>query len=151
MRQELLEYMRENEISKELIFRGSAIDQMCFIRDTLCRSLLCNTTCWVVSTHNSKSIQLPVYEFEFNGVTVTMRENFYGWVVSLSSSKPVTIDKDLIYYDNDEEIEGIHPCYCEGFEEDWAYSSYTDCCHECTFRVDDNYRLWTLMYLLDKI
>lgn len=151
MKQEILEYMRTNEINKDLIFRDSALSQMRFVRDEVCRYLLNKTPCYVVSTHYSKSIQLPVYEFDFNGITVTMRENFYGWVVSLNSTKPITFDKDLIYYDIKEDIEGIYPCYCEGFDEKWVYPAYLEGCHQCTFRVFDKYRLWTLIYLLNKI
>lgn len=146
MKIELLEYMRSTEIDDTLRYKIAAEEQMIFVRDTICFGLL-KTDCFVISTHRSKSIELPVYEINFNGITAIVRENFYGWVVSLKSKNPILLDNELIQKD---ECDTVHPCYCEGFYKEWCYPTYKDGCTECTFRVSSDYKMWTLFYMLNK-
>lgn len=143
----LLEWMRtENQIGDEMLWKNAAIKQMVFVRDELCTYFL-HVPVFVVSTHMSKSIVLPVYRFELdNGIVATMRENFYGWVVSLKSPFPITLPEDIAISNGD-----ISPCYCEGFKEDWVYPYYTKDCRLTTFRVSTNYKLFTLFYMLNKL
>ena len=73
----LLQWMRSSEIDDSMCWKNAAERQMCFVRDVLCTDLL-KVPVFVVSTHTSKSILLPVYRFRLqNGIIVTARENFY--------------------------------------------------------------------------
>ena len=56
----LLHWMRKQEIDDKMIYKNAAIKQECFLRDQICMRLL-HTHAFVVSTHMSKSIILPVY------------------------------------------------------------------------------------------
>lgn len=150
----LLEFMRENELDDNLIWKKAAEKQMIFVRDKIGRHLS-KSPIFVVSTHYSKSCELPVYAFKLsNGIEFIMRENFYGWVVSIRS--PFTIDKLPDFCTGDtlcsENPEGdIHKCYCEGFSESWVYKYKKENFNYSTFRVYEDYDLYTLVYLLNKL
>lgn len=149
MNQLLLEYMRTHEISDEMIWKRSAIDQMVFVRDTLCDYLL-RVPVFVVSTHRSKSIELPVYYFEMrNGIRAIMRENFHGWIVTLITPHPVTLEEFCHGY-GAYPYEDIPKCYAEGFKDSWLHPYVKEGARRTTFDVDGNYKLYTLFYLLDK-
>ena len=145
----LLEWMCSTpEIDDKMLWKKAALNQMVFVRDELCTYFL-HVPVFVVSTHRSKSITLPVYKFELdNGIVAIMRENFYGWVVSLKSPFPITLPEDIVRSDGGDDISS---CYCEGFSEDWCYPFYTKDCRMSTFRVSDNYKLFTLFYILNKL
>lgn len=151
MNQLLLEYMRTHEIPNNMVYKQSAIDQMIFVRDTLCGHLL-RVPVFVVSTHRSKSIQLPVYYFEMrNGIRALMRENFYGWVVSLITPFSVTIE-DFCYGDGAyPHNKDIASCFAEGFKSSWVFPYIKENTRNTTFKVDGNYKLYTLFYLLNRI
>lgn len=146
----LLQWQRNWEIDDKMLWKKSAEKQTCFVRDNLCRGLL-HTPVFVVSTHTSKSIRLPVYRFRMhNGILVTARENFYGWVVSIKSPFPVNLPDDLVHGDGANNNEDISSCYCEGFKEDWVYPYGIENVRLSTFRVEGDYRLYALMCELNK-
>lgn len=139
----LLQWMRSWEIPETRIYRKAAENQACFVRDKLCQDLL-HVPVFVVSTHTSKSIKLPVYRFRMqNGIIVTMRENFYGWVVSLKSPFEINLPEDIVHGDGGGNGD-VTSCYCEGFKEDWVYPYATEKVRLTTFRVDDDYSLFAL-------
>ena len=155
----LLEFMRDYKLSDSLLFKDAAIHQMIFVRDTIGR--LVKSPIFVVSTHTSKSCLLPVYGFMMpNGMKVIMRENFYGWVVSMwvdDNMNVFTIDSNIAYGETTyTEKDGkttytgrdgdIHSVYCEGFDEEWVYPYNPVCTKKVTFRVESNYDLYTLLY-----
>ena len=145
----LLQWMRKQEIKDTMRWKDAAISQKVFVRDTLCGDLL-HTPVFVVSTHTSKSIKLPVYRFRIhNGIIVTARDNFSGWVVSIKSPFAVNLPKDLVSGWG-RNYEDMKPCYCEGFKEDWVYPCVTENVRLSTFCVDSNYALWTLMRELNQ-
>ena len=145
----LLQWMRKQEIDDKMLWKKSAVSQEIFVRDDLCTYLL-HVPVFVVSTHCSKSIELPVYRFMLhNGIVVTARENFYGWVVSVKSPFPISLSDDLVRGD-DQNNGDVADCLCEGFNSDWVYPYGTKDVRLSTFRVSGNYQLWALMRELDK-
>ena len=135
----LLQWMRSWEIPETMHYLKAAEHQACFVRDELCRDLL-HVPVFVISTHHSKSIKLPVYRFRMqNGIIVTMRDNFYGWVVSIKCPWEVNLPEDIVHGDAGKDV----TC-CEGFSDDWVYPYSTERVRLTTFRVDDEYRLFAL-------
>ncbi len=135
----LLQWMRSWEIPETMHYLKAAEHQACFVRDELCRDLL-HVPVFVISTHHSKSIKLPVYRFRMqNGIIVTMRDNFYGWVVSFKCPWEVNLPEDIVHGDAGKDV----TC-CEGFSDDWVYPYSTERVRLTTFRVDDEYRLFAL-------
>lgn len=143
--------MRTHEIDESKVWKQDAISQMCFVRDTLCNYLL-RVPVFVVSTHRSKSIDLPVYYFEMrNGIRAIMRENFHGWVVTLLLPFPVTLEDFCHGHGGEPFIEDIRPCYAEGFRPSWVHPYVKENARRTTFTVDGDYKLYTLFYLLNKL
>lgn len=139
----LLQWMRSSKIADSMLWKDAAESQMCFVRDVLCTNLL-KVPVFVVSTHTSKSILLPVYRFRLqNGIIVTARENFYGWVVSIKSPFVINLPEDLVHGDG--ENGDVTYSFCEGFKDDWVYPYGIKDVRLSTFRVESNYMLWALM------
>lgn len=88
---------------------------------------------WVASEHTSKSMVLPVihYSDTVNGLYIWMRNNFYDWKVSVSSTRQVP---DVFYrlFNREDDINGV---YCEGFHESWVFGSYAANPHEFTVEL----------------
>ena len=144
----LLEYMRAYKSDDNKYYQAAAFHQMVFVRDDLSNHLL-NTPVFVVGHHYSKSVELPVYAMRLlNGIMVVMRENFHGWVVSIMSPNKIHIPDDLVHGDHGNG--DIPLLYCEGFLPEWVYKYKTEDFTETTVRVNDDFRLYTLLYLLDK-
>ena len=83
---DLQEYIQESDegIDESLLYKTAALDQMVFVRDMI--TTLFQTDCWIETTHTSKSIQLPVYSFSYNGQRFQIRGNFYDWCVSVDTN-----------------------------------------------------------------
>ena len=147
----LLEFMRDFEYNDNLFWKKKAEEQLIFVRDTI--GTLVKSPIFIVSTHYSKSCLLPVYGFMLpNGIRVIMRENFYGWVVSMwvdNECASFSIDEGLVHGDRDEN-EGyngdIKECYCEGFKSEWVFPFQTKDIKATTFRVDGDFELYALLY-----
>lgn len=148
----LLEFMRENDLDDKLLWKKAADRQMIFVRDDIGEHLT-KSPIFVVSTHMSKSCLLPVYAFRLtNGIEFIMRENFYGWVVSIRS--PFTIEKLPNFCHGDKNEDGtndIHEVYCEGFNKSWVYTFKNENFNYSTFRVHSDYDLYVLIYELNQI
>lgn len=147
----LLEFMRDNEWDDKLIYKNAAIEQMIFVRDTIGKNLT-HSPVFVVSTHTSKSCLLPVYALKLtNGIEFIMRENFYGWIVSIRSPFEIETIPEFCYGDGVNRDNDISDCYCEGFKNSWVYVYKNKNFNYSTFRIDSNYQLYTLIYLLNNI
>lgn len=147
--------MRKDNIDDKMLWKKAAEHQEIFLRDEICTNLL-RTHAFVVSTHTSKSIQLPVYYFMMrNGIKVVCRENFYGWMLSvkLPKDRPYEdiIPKDLIEcgYDGD-----ISDCYFEGFRKEWVFGGYKPNDKKqrnFSFGIYNDYEFYTVMYMLKNL
>jgi hypothetical protein len=160
---DLQEFINENltKQADDLIFKKAGIDQAIFVRDDIHRLFARGKDgneryAWrkahpvkVVSTHTSKSVELPVYEInpsedDENDLIVIIRDNFFDWKVSVSSRQPV---EDNFYglFDSEESLYGV---YCEGFKEEWVFGSYAESHHDFTIELYSGHALWTFIYLL---
>ena len=147
----LLHWMRNQEIDDKMLYKKAAIKQECFIRDQICTNLL-HTHSFVISTHRSKSIVLPVYAFTMeNGIKVICRENFYGWELSvkLPKDRPYVeiIPEDLLEGGYDE---NSSKCYIEGFKDEWIFEGYRldKTQRNFSFGIYSDYDFYTVMYML---
>lgn len=75
-----------------MTYREDALHQIAWVRDRLAFAILnslkpdisyeeAKDKMLVDGTHTSKSIELPVYHFELDGVVVKLRGNFHDWCV----------------------------------------------------------------------
>lgn len=152
-------WIRVNEPDDNLIYKKGQGNQVCFLRDTIMRGMFYklaygeykdgeyekykNFQPQVISTHKSKSVLLPVMEIELPsyGIKMTFRNNFYDWNISVESDREITFDHKGLINDN------TH-CYCEGFSEEKIFNKYSDDKKKFTISVDDDYKLYALMFLL---
>lgn len=125
----LLEWVDANEPSSDMYFATSFWDQVVFVRDQLPALFSSNydercrlrDNIRVISTHNSKSIKLPVYRFETpDGTTFIMRYNFHNWIVSVESPTSIWVQfKDL--FDSNYRVQSV---YAEGIPDEHVHGSY---------------------------
>lgn len=149
MNQLLLRTMRTTDIPEKMLWKNAAIRQECYMRDTIGKML--KVPVFDIGHHTSKSIALPVYGLVMrNGIKIIARENFYNWMVSVvlpdGKSLPLNyIDTDLLL---DYEGNG----YIEGFKEEWIYDGYKPDTEQERFTISvyDDYKLYTILYLLNK-
>lgn len=145
----LLTYIRDNEISDNMLYKDDAMQQMIYMRDTIGHDL-CQVPMFVVSTHVSKSIELPVYGFVLrNGVKIIARDNFYGWMVSVV----LPYNLPLGYFDMDIFSDNEKFNYIEGFKSQWIYDPYdpgSKTRSKFTVGINNDYILYMFIYKLIK-
>jgi hypothetical protein len=145
-------WIRVNDPDPRLIYAERLGEQICFVRDRLCRVLFPNSQDFlanpptVISTHFSKSLKLPVYQIDLKkyGVEIVLRNNFYDWKVSVKSDAPLDFDT-MGLFDPTCYVTSI---YCEGFPEEKVYGSYSADNSKFTVEIRSDYDLYTFMYLL---
>ena len=148
----LIPWMRVNEPADNLIYKKGMYRQIDFVLDSLFGNLFydkkgyMNNPVMVISTHVSKSVTLPVYQYTKMGVTFTLRYNFYNWIISVSSKKPLNIDF-LQLFDMEEVIPSI---YCEGFPKELVYGSFKQDNRHFTIELSNEYEVWTFVFLIKK-
>ena len=147
-------WTRINEPDANLIYAKGLGDQVCFVRDTLYSLLtssyeeLRDNPPLVISTHYSKSVKLPVYQINLKkyGIEIVLRYNFYNWIISIKSDKP--LDFDYMGLFNPSEV--IPEVYCEGIPKDKVYGCYEENHSQFTIDIDSKYDLYTFIFLLKK-
>ena len=138
----LQEWFIENEPKSTMSFKKGYEHQCMFMRDDLAYLMSQNMPeseenkyprieAMVISTHRSKSIDLPVVmlEREDIGLKIILRDNFYNWKMSVISGKPVNADLEGLAYLNpprDPNYTGdcLHPAYFEGFPDEYMFSYF---------------------------
>lgn len=143
-------WTRVNSPDSNLIFGNGLGEQVCLIRDKICRLLWKSYNEWndnppmVISTHHSKSVKLPVYQIAFKkyNIEMVLRYNFYDWKVSVKSETPLDFDF-MGLFDPSKEC-----TICEGFPKDKIYGSYSSSYTHFTIELNNHYDLYTFIYLL---
>lgn len=165
MKENLQTWMSDNVPDETLIYRDGLTKQCIFVRDVLMFDLffeLCypnkemqaiaydkrskiydSFIPFVVGTHTSKSVKLPVMEIDLAklGVKIILRYNFYDWCVSVESVKDVECDfLDL--------ITDKKGCF-EGFPENRIYDKYSESNKRNFSAVFNNkYQVFVFLYIL---
>ncbi len=145
-------WIRVNKPDERLIYGSGLGEQVCFVRDVICELLSSSYKEWediepvVISTHRSKSVELPVFLIELKkyGFEMVLRYNFYDWKISVKSDKPLNFDY-MGLFDPTLRIPSI---YCEGFPESKVYGCYNENHSEFTIELNDKYQVYTFMFLL---
>ena len=148
----LSEWCAENEPRSLLPYARGYDDQISFVQNDIL-ALLAEThevfkkiseEVLVISTHTSKSVELPVFYIKLlDGTSFTMRCNFFNWKISVSSPRDV-VAHFMGLFDPNAEIEA---CYCEGFPEESVYGSYWGDQRQFTFELFDNFMVYTFFWI----
>jgi hypothetical protein len=130
VKQELQEWFNENKVKNEMLWENGYIDQFIFVRDNVGRLITRGEDkVFVISTHTSKSILLPVYSIETEGLQIILRNNFYNWKMSVISDTPIAADFAGMFHlvppvDPNYTGDPLAPVYFEGFPEDLIFGYY---------------------------
>lgn len=148
----LMHWVRDNAPNEAMFYERNFWEQIIFIRNTITplfydkyKDIELNPI-KVINTHISKSIKLPVYYIPLNKykVKLILRNNFHDWKVSISSYYKITSNFNNIFNENKK----INSIYCEGFKDNQVFDNYKS--NQCNFTVeiDNNYKLYTFMWIL---
>lgn len=164
MKERLNDWWSNNEPNENLIYKDELREQCLFVRDTLMKPLFLsiatdydsykdyvNEKCdisrsfipWVIGTHRSKSVLLPVMEMDLSsiGLKIILRNNFYDWCISVESKKDVDCDFMGLITDR----EGFY----EGFPEDRIYPAYSESNKKkFSLCVGNEYQVYTFIFLI---
>ena len=145
-------WMRVNEPDEKLIYAKGLVNQVYFVRDTLCSLMRSTYEEWrdnpplVISTHYSKSVKLPVFQINLEkyGIEMVLRYNFYDWKISVKSDKSLDFDYMGLF----NPTKKIPSVYCQGFPKNKVYGSYEQSHSQFTIEIYSGYDLYTFIFLL---
>lgn len=162
MREKLDEWLRHNVPADSLLYKDGLTRQCHFVLDLMEKlflytasdydsnmefderiKIIKNFKPYVINTHMSKSVRLPVMEMDLSklGVKVILRDNFYDWCISVESEKDINCDFMGLTANS-------HG-YFEGFPKDRIYDDYSETNRRnFSFCLEDNYQVYTFMFLL---
>lgn len=159
----LPQWIEGNPVKDEMLWKGAAGHQIMFVRDSIVPVFgaglgydQMKDAVSVISTHRSKSIELPVFQLERpdRDLRVVLRNNFYNWKVSILSDTPIQADFDGLFHttppvEPDYTGDPLHPVYFEGFPQDliFPYYSQTDG-RRWSAEIQTDEALWTSMFLM---
>lgn len=159
----LQEWISAQIVADEMLWKGAWGHQVAFARDTITQLVGVGLDWWehenipdVISTHRSKSIILPVYEFSRPdiGLRLIARNNFYNWKLSVISGKPIEANFDGLFYTTppvDPKYTGneLAPCYFEGFPEDLIFGYYAPSNkRKWSAEIGGDYPFYTTIFLI---
>ena len=164
MREKLNDWWSNNEPDENLIYKNGLSEQCVFVRDKLMGDLFLYIATdylkyksfsderseildkfmpYVIGTHRSKSVLLPVMEMNLSkiGLKIILRNNFYDWCISVESEND--IDCDFMGLITDQKG------YFEGFPSDRIYEIYSET-NKKKFSVvlNNKYEVFTFVFLL---
>lgn len=110
---------------------------------------------FVIATHRSKSIDLPVISFERGdlGVRFVVRDNFYNFKLSVVSERPIKCDafqflfKTMPPREPDYTGDALSSCYFEGFPSDLIFGYYSADSRRWSAEIHGQNALWTVLFL----
>lgn len=162
--QEWFDKQRE-DTPDDMIYKKSSADQIMFVRDILCGVVSAGISdiekrrsiVTVISEHRSKSVRLPVYNFDRSdiGLRIILRGNFYNWKISVISDVPIIADFDGLFFTSpppDPKYTGdcLSPCYFEGFLYDLIFGYYDLNQSMWSAEISSRHQLWTVLFLIMK-
>lgn len=144
--QSIDQWLEDNKPNPTYFAAEAVYEQIDFVRTAVASLFREHPT--VVSKHCSKSVYLPVYQFNKGGLQATMRCNFYNWKLSISSER--SIDTDLfkgLFVTSDKGNNILLPVYFEGFPEHLVYGYYDDNHRKFSAELYRREQLYTALFL----
>lgn len=159
MRERLQPWLEANKPEDELIYKAGPGDQAALVRRLarlvgrgLPYETICTDVVWVISTHRSKSVTLPVFEVARpdGSLRLVLRDNFYNWKLSVISEVPIDLDPEGLFAASKAEdpCGYLSPVYFEGFPDDLIFSYYADDKRRWSAEIQGNNALWAVVFLV---
>jgi len=152
----LVYWLKENKPAKEMFWYNNFWNQVVFVRDELPKTLVpknkfeqydrVSKDIHVISDHTSKSILLPVYELNHYDaeLKLIMRNNFYDWKVSVTSTRPIKANFGNIF----DPKQPVPSVYCQGFLDSWIFGPYAENPKQFTVEIKDRNELFICLWLI---
>jgi hypothetical protein len=148
---DLQAWYNSNKVEDKMLWKKTYIEQFIFIRDYFAHIA---EQISVISTHRSKSIELPVYYIKLKDIDIELviRGNFYDYKVSFNYFGKENFDFmfPLRVFRNPEHY--VNSIYCEGFDESWVFPAYTKDHTRFTVELDctGSFMLFTFIFFLEE-
>lgn len=157
----LQDWINTHPVGAEMLWKGAAGGQLSFVRDVLARLFsvddydLYQKCAEVVSSHMSKSIDLPVYKLSRPGLTIWLRDNFYNWKMSVKSDAPIEADFGGLFHTTppiDPKYTGdpLNSVYFEGFSGDYIFGYYSKNNKQFSAEIGGDHSLYVSVFLILK-
>jgi hypothetical protein len=163
MDSKLQAWVSKHVVANEMLWKGAWGAQIQFVRDQLLYLVAVGlhyediaAISDVISTHSSKSIQLPVYELRRDdiGLRFILRGNFHDWKLSVISERPIVADFSGLFYTTppvapDYTGNELADCYFEGFPKDLIFGYYEPSNKKrWSACIGDEYGVYTTIFLI---
>lgn len=120
---------------------------------TMISKLFKENKIFIINTHISRGIKLPVYHVETKNYTLIMQYGFYDYIVSVSTNKnekinckfPLKINGELIF----NEFQSVFHTYAEGIPLEFIYPSYSKNNGKFTAELKNDYDLYVFLTSLN--
>ena len=159
----IYEWAQSNEVDDKCYYKAARERQISFLANNIQRLIGTGLDyevykdlylARVISSHTSKSVKLPVVEFnrEDLGIRFIMRNNFYDWKLTVISKQCILADFAGIFYTEspiEPEYTGdkLHPVYFEGFPSDLIKGYYSQNQKEFSAEINNDYDLWMVLHM----
>ena len=149
---DLSAWIRVNEPDKSLSYGKYLKRQVYFVRDYLYLMMTEDylerreNPPMVISTHVSKNVKIPVYQFNLKnyGMEIILWSNFYTWIISINSEKPVECDFMELF--DPEKV--IPHYYCEGVPKNKVFGCYEKNHSQFTLEITFFQEVYVFFFLL---
>lgn len=159
------EWVADHPVGPDMLWKEGVGHQIKFVRDTLSQLMSMGLSyedyvkmgvCTVVSTHRSKSIDLPVYSLHRPdlGLRLILRDNFYNWKMSVISEHPITADLQDVFHchpprEPDYTGDDLRSVYFEGFPPDLVFGYYGESDYRrWSAQIDSDERVYMTIFLI---
>jgi hypothetical protein len=122
----LRDWYATNVVGDQMFWRQAADNQQYSFLSLASAVGVYESGAWVIATHRSKSIDLPVVMLERPdiGVQFVLRNNFYNWKLSVVSERPIIDDKLMYLFYTEPPREPEYTGPFEGFPPDLIFGYY---------------------------
>ena len=149
---DLSAWIRVNEPDKSLSYGKYLKRQVYFVRNYLYLMMTEDylerreNPPMVISTHVSKNVKIPVYQFNLKnyGMEIILWSNFYTWIISINSEKPVECDFMELF--DPEKV--IPHYYCEGVPKNKVFGCYEKNHSQFTLEITFFQEVYVFFFLL---
>jgi len=158
---DLQSWANANEPGKEMFYAQGFWNQVMFLRDDVAGVLSSGSNIYpkiegrVISQHRSKSVNLPVVAFARPdlGLRIVLRNNFYNWKMSVSSSTPIEADFTGLFIESpplepDYTGDNLSSVYFEGFPHEEIFGYRKSNSLKWSAEIHGNFDLMTTLFLI---
>ncbi len=153
-------WMKEQVVDGDMDWKEPFAQQIVFVRDHLTPLVgtglpfeQIGAVANVVSTHESKSIKLPVYDLRRAdmGLRLVLRGNFHDWSLSVLSETPITADFSGLFHTRPYVTghQELSKHYFEGFPEKLIFGYYEPGDkRRWSAKLREEYQVYTTAFLI---